>query len=190
MTFKSKLQRGTGVFTMKKIFISIILLFGISLNAKILISPIDAMKYNFGSEIKIVKKNILLNRQQAKTIQKSAKVKIKKKIFKIYKAIKGKSVEGYGILINRKVRSKNMVALYIIDKTSTLKSIEIIAFNEPLEYMPSKKYSEQFKDVPTTKNLRVEKEVSTITGATLSARSLTDGSRLAFAIYNELLKER
>ena len=36
--------------------------------------------------------------------------------------------------------------------------------------------------------LRLSKEIPTITGATLSARSVTDGSRVAFAIYNEILK--
>jgi len=32
------------------------------------------------------------------------------------------------------------------------------------------------------------RDIPTITGATLSARSVTDASRIAFAIYHELLK--
>jgi len=174
---------------MKKIYITLFILLALPLSAKMLISPIDAMKQSYGTESKVSKKNMMLTSAQAKTIQKNAKVKLKSKIFRIFKARK-KSGEtlGYGILINRKVRSKNAVVLYIISKDSALKSIEIIAFNEPLEYVPSKKWISQFENLPTNRNLRVGKEIPTITGATMSARTITQGSRVAFALYNEVLK--
>ena len=78
--------------------------------------------------------------------------------------------------------------LYIISKDSILKSIEIIAFNEPAEYIPSKTWISQFENVDTSKRLRVGKEIPTITGATMSARSIVDGSRIALAFYDEMLK--
>ncbi|MEN8303448.1 MAG: FMN-binding protein [Campylobacterota bacterium] len=165
-------------------------LFVLSVSAKVLISPIDAMKQSYGSEAVIVKKNILLSKVQASNIQKSSNTKLDSKIFRIFKAVKNSRLMGYGILINKKVRSKNAVVLYFISKDSLLKSIEVIAFNEPLEYLPSKKWNSQFDDVSTGKMLRVSKDIPTITGATLSARSITDGSRVAFAFYNEVLKDK
>lgn len=174
---------------MKKIILSLLIILALPLSAKILISPIDAMKQSFSSSAKIVKKNIMLKSNEAKSIQELSKVKLKTKIFRTYKASKGGEILGYGVLINKKVRSKNAVVLYIISKDSILKSIEIIAFNEPHEYIPSKKWISQFKDVKTDQQLRVGRQIPTITGATMSARSITDGSRLAFAIYNELLKK-
>ena len=166
----------------------LLLILVLPLSAKILISPVDAMKNSYGSSAKIIKKNITLNKKEIKAVQESAKVKLKSKTFKTFKASKSGKTVGYGVLINRKVRSKNAVVLYLISKDSILKSIEIIAFNEPHEYIPSKKWISQFENVTTDKKLRVGKEIQTITGATMSARSLTDGSRLAFSIYNELLK--
>ena len=173
---------------MKQFTILLLILITTQLNAKMLISPFDAMKANFGAKTKIVKKNILLTNEEAKNIQKIAKIKLKSKIFKTFKAITGKKTIGYGIIINRKVRSKNAVVLYMISKDSVLKSMEIIAFNEPMEYIPSKTWQEQFKDIPTTKKLRLNKEIPTISGATLSAKSIVDGSRVAFAFYDEVLK--
>ena len=175
---------------MYKKILSILLILALPLSAKILTSPIDAMKYSYGSNTKVVKKNIMLSKKQAKTIQESAKVKLKSKIFRTFKATKNGKILGYGVLISRKVRSKNAVVLYLISKNSLLKGIEIIAFNEPHEYIPSKKWISQFKNISTDKKLRVGREIPTITGATLSARSITDGSRLAFSIYNELLKAK
>ena len=175
---------------MHKKFLYLLLILALPLSAKILISPIDAMKHSYGSGSKVVKKNILLNKKQAKTVQETAKVKLKSKIFRTFKATQNAKTLGYGVLINRKVRSKNAVVLYIISKDSTLLGIEIIAFNEPHEYIPSKKWISQFENISTDKQLRVGREIPTITGATLSARSITDGSRIAFAIYNELLKAK
>jgi hypothetical protein len=173
---------------MKQLTLLLLILLTTQLNAKMLISPSEAMQANFGEKTKIVKKNILLKKEQVKNVQKSAKVKLKSKIFKTFKAINGKKIIGYGIIVNRKVRSKNAVVLYMISKDGVLKSMEIIAFNEPMEYIPSKTWQEQFKEIPTTKKLRLNKDIPTITGATLSAKSIVDGSRIAFAFYDEVLK--
>jgi len=159
----------------------------LSLNAVMLISPQEAMNFAYGEDAKIVKKNILLTKKQASVIQKEARGKLRSKIFRIFKATKNNKILGYGILVNKKVRSKNAVILYFISN-GILKSIEIIAFNEPMEYLPSKKWNSQFENIETEKMLRVSKEIPTISGATLSARTITDGSRLAFSNYNEILK--
>jgi len=162
------------------------LLFGAAF-AKVLVSPVEAMQENFSPDAKIVKKNILLHSKQAHAIQNRAKVKLSTKIYRTYKALNNGKVEGYGILINKKVRSKNAVVLYII-KDDVLTDIEIIAFNEPAEFMPTKGWLEQFKARPTDKNLTLNRDIPTVTGATLSARVVTDGSRVAFALYNEVLQ--
>jgi len=175
---------------MKKIYLTLFILISIELSAKMLISPIDAMKQSFGANANVVKKNVLINNKQAQIIQTNAKTKLSSKIFRTFKATKGGDILGYGILINKKVRSKNAVVLYLISNKSTLLGIEIIAFNEPIEYLPSKKWISQFENVPTDKQLHVGREIPTITGATLSARSVTDSSRLAFAFYNEILKAK
>ncbi|MBU1658799.1 FMN-binding protein [bacterium] len=174
---------------MKKILTLSILLFALSLSAKVMTSPVDAMKYTYGAESEISKKNILLSAKQASTIEKEAQVQLDTKIFRVFKAQKNQKTLGFGILINKKVRSKNAVVLYFISAESLLKGIEIIAFNEPPEYLPSDNWNKQFINISTHQMLKLSKDISTITGATLSARSITDGSRVAFAFYNEILKD-
>jgi len=173
---------------MKKLT-SLLLLLGVTLQAQILLSPIESMKESFGADSQVSKKNILLSNAKAQKIQKAAQLKLDTKIYRVYSAKKDEKTLGYGILINRKVRSKNAVILYII-KNATLVSMNIIAFNEPLEYVPSKTWKEQFTNTPTSKYLQLNRDIPTITGATLSARSITEGSRLAFALYNTLLQEK
>ena len=145
------------------------------------------MQEQYGANATITKKNILLSKSRYAHIEKNAKAKLNTKIYRIFTAKKDEKILGYGILINRKVRSKNTVVLYFIADDKLL-DIEIIAFNEPQEYLPSKTWQSQFQNIETTKMLKLSRNIPTITGATLSARSVTDASRIAFAIYNELLK--
>ena len=162
-------------------------IFNIALQAQILISPIESMQENFGTDATISKKNILLTNDKFQEVQKNAQLKMETKIYRIFTAKKDEKTIGYGVLVSRKVRSNNAVVLYIIENDK-LKNIDIIAFNEPLEYVPSETWKNQFNDIPTSKHLQLNREIPTITGATLSARSITDGSRLAFSLYNILLK--
>ncbi len=157
------------------------------LDAQVLISPIDAMHENYADDATISKKNILLTQTKFQNIQKLAQVKLDTKIYRVYSASKNGKTLGYGILINRKVRSKNAVILYMMAQ-NRLQDIEIIAFNEPKEYLPTKRWSAQFQNRDTDKMLHLSHEIPSISGATLSARSVTDASRIAFALYNQLLK--
>ena len=174
---------------MKKILLSLLFLSLTQLTAQVLISPIEAMHEQYGSDAEISKKNILLPNSKYKNIQKNAKAKLDTKIYRIFTAKKEGRVLGYGVLVSRKVRSKNAVTLYFINDAKLL-GIDIIAFNEPLEYVPTKKWNAQFKDIGTNTMLQLNRDIPSISGATLSARSVTDGSRVAFALYNELLKDK
>lgn len=170
-----------------KVFFTLYMLFATLVHGKLLVSPIEAMKENYSKEAVVSKKNILLSKIKFQNIQKNAALKLDTKIYRIYTATKDEKVLGYGILINRKVRSKNAVVLYFISE-NILQGIEIIAFNEALEYLPTKNWNEQFVNIQTNKKLQINRDIPSISGATLSAKSVIDGSRLAFSLYNELLK--
>lgn len=173
---------------MKQLLLYLLIFLALPLSAKILISPIDAMNQSYGAKSKISEDNILLTNIQAKKIQDESNVKLESNIFKVFKAEQNSKIIGYGILINKKIRSKNGVVLYLISTDSVLKGMEVIAFNEPMEYVPSKKWMSQFENVKTQTQLNLSKDIPTITGATLSAKSFVDGSKIAFALYNEVLK--
>jgi Na+-translocating ferredoxin:NAD+ oxidoreductase RnfG subunit len=151
-----------------------------------LLSPVALMQENFTSST-ITKENILLTQEQVQRIEKSAKKKLSSKIVRIFYAKKESTLLGLGVILSQKVRSQNGVVLYIFDATQTLQSIEVVAFNEPLEYLPSQAWQEQFHGKTQSDALMVGRDIPTITGATLSARSITDGARLAFGVAQEVM---
>ena len=96
----------------------------------------------------------------------------------------------YAILISRVVRTKDAAILYMISPDGVIENVEVIAFNEPPEFTPSKQYVSQFKGKTSQDTLRVGKDIPTVTGATMGARNVTDGARLALALFDMLFREK
>ncbi len=173
---------------MKKTFLVIVLTS--SLCAQLLLSPFDALKMNFDDGITVDKKSILLSKTQAQAVQELAKVKLSTKIYKTFTVTQEDTLLGYGVLVIQKVRTKNSAVLSIITPEGRLKGIEIIAFNEPPEFIPSKLWVDTFKERRLDDTLKLGREIPNISGATFSARSATDASRIALAIYEVVIKGR
>ena len=167
----------------------LLLLLSINIQAQLLLSPFDAMTLHFSQEAKIEKNNILLTTDEAKSVSKLAKSKLKTKIYKTFRATKDGELLGWGILVLHKVRSKDTAILSIISPNGTLKTIEIIAFNEPIEYLPSKSWIEVLNNKTLNPDLALGKDIPSITAATMSARAATMSARIALSIFEIKFKK-
>lgn len=146
------------------------------------------IKGECGSSVTLIKKSMLLTKKQAKAIEAKAHMKLHSKIVRLYLANKEGQTYCYGIVLSRKVRTKKAAVLYMIDQTGTIKAIEILAFTEPPEFKPKEKWINNLKGKNLNHPLRVGRDVPTISGATLSARNVTEGARLALAIFDIAIK--
>ena len=161
-----------------------------TLQAKLLISPFDSLHAVYGKDVTIEKKNVLLTIAKAEAVYKQAQMKKGGKIFRTFTVKKDGKAIAYAILISRVVRTKDAALLYMITPQGVIQHVEVIAFNEPPEFTPSKQYVSQFKGKTDQDTLRVGKDIPTVTGATMGARNVTDGARLALAVFNMLFKEK
>jgi len=175
---------------MYKIFIS--LLFGIFLSqssmAKSFPSIDDVIHASFPKSTKMEKHSLILTKKQFSQIQQKAKAKVDTKVYRYYTLMNNGKTIGYAILGFKKVRTKKATVLYGFDMKGTLMFTEIMAFGEPPEFIPSSIWMSQLQKKGASEKLTVGKDIPTISGATLSARSVTDGARVARAIYEIVLK--
>jgi len=171
---------------MRYLFLSLILL--TTLNAKMLMTPFEAIHTAYGKEAKISKKNILLNPDQAKALTKVARQKLTTKIYRTFKIEKNGTLEAYAVLTVNKMRTKDAVVLFMINLDGSIASIATVAFNEPPEFAPNSQWEALFDNKTKADTLRIGKDLPTITGATLSARGYADGARLALGVYETVLK--
>jgi len=92
-------------------------------------------------------------------IQEISKAKIESKLFTYY-TVRGKdSILGYAIFGSHIVRTKPEVYMVVINPDGSIRYIEILAFYEPEEYLPPKRWFEQFngKVLDDTSGLKGDK---------------------------------
>lgn len=175
---------------MKKIFY--ILLFGTFLSqssiAKTNVSIENVIKASFSEVSSVDAKQLVLTKVQYNKIKKRAKAAVRTKIYRYYDIKSGSKIIGYGVLITRKVRTKKATVLYAFDLSGKLIFSEIVAFGEPPEYIPNQHWMSQFVNKTSSTKLTMGKDIPTISGSTLSARTISDGARIARAIYEVAIK--
>ena len=158
--------------------------------AKSKVSVKEVIETSFQHVSAIESKSLILSATQFKEVRSRAKAAMKTKVYRYYDIVSsGKSI-GKAVLITRKVRSQKATVLYAFDKKGTLRFSEIMAFGEPPEFVPSKIWMSQLQKQKSSAKLTVGKDIPTISGSTLSASSITEGARVARAIYEIVLKSK
>ena len=176
---------------MKKLFLTVLLGMALSQSsfAKTHVSIEKVVKSSFSGVTSVDAKQLILTKDQFAKVQKRAKTAVRTKIYRYYEFKSGSKLVGYGVLISRKVRTKNATILYAFDKSGKLKFSEIMSFGEPPEFIPNKQWMAQFKEKPRSAALTMGKDIPTISGSTLSARCISDSARIARAIFEIVLKK-
>ena len=79
------------------------------------------------------------------------------------------------------------MVLYTITPEGKIDVIEVLAFNEPLEYMPEERWLKLFAGKQLNKDpIRLKRDIPNMTGATLTARAITDNTRKVLAMWQVL----
>ena len=153
-------------------------------------SSVKAVIESSFNDVKAIEaKSIILTGAQVKKVRKFAKAPLDTKVYRYYNIVGASGVLGKGVLITRKVRAKKATVLYAFDNKGTLRFSEIMRFDEPPEYIPSPTWMSQLQEQKPSAKLTVGKDIPTISGSTLSALTITEGARVARAIYNTVLKK-
>lgn len=163
------------------------LLFGVGNNAwGYKKDPSQVLKEIFpNAQIEV--KNIVLTKEQVEMIEKLSNTKLGTRFVSWYIAKKGNNVAGYAYIDSHIVRTHPEVVLYIITPEGKIDLVQVLAFNEPLEYMPDENWLKLFKGKELKEgNLRLRKDIPNMTGATLTARAITDNTRKVLAIWQIL----
>jgi len=158
--------------------------------AKSNISVEEVIKTSFKNVSDVKTKSLILSATQFKKVRSRARAAIKTKVYRYYDILSGAKSIGKAVLIIRKVRAKKATVLYAFDKKGTLRFSEILAFGEPPEFIPSKIWMSQLQEQKPSAKLTVGKDIPTISGSTMSASSITEGARVARAIYEIVLKNK
>ena len=90
---------------------------------------------------------------------------------------------GVAYFDTRRVRTEAATVMYVVDPGGRLARVEVIAFNEPREYLPRPAWLEQFTGRTLDKDLALKRGIRGMTGASLTARTVTTGARRILALH-------
>ncbi len=142
-----------------------------------------ALEFAFPAASSVDMKNVILSAEEKNMIQRASASPLESRIFTYYVAKKGEDVLGYAFIESHVVRTMPEAVMTVIDSEGNIEKVFILAFYEPLEYIPSDLWLKQFLEKTFNSNLRLNSDIQSVTGATLSCRAITKGVKKNLVFY-------
>lgn len=158
--------------------------------AKVFHSRQEALEIAFPEADRIEKETLILSQEQADAVAAAARAPVESKLVTIFTAWKGGSVLGYAHIDVHTVRTHPSALMVVWTPEGRVRSVRILAFHEPLDYLPADKWYEQFSGKSGEDPLRVGGDVHGVVNATLSTRVAADSVRRALAYHAVLIAPR
>lgn len=103
-----------------------------------------------------------------------------------YRATCDGEAGGTAYFDTHRVRTLPETLMIVVNPDGTVRRLEILAFREPLEYIPPEPWYRQFLGEELMDDLRLQRSIRSVTGATLTARATTDAVRRTLAIHRQV----
>lgn len=152
-------------------------------DAKVFLAKDEAIEKAFPDADRVEERVVFLTAAQKASIERQAGAALESQLWTIYVGWRGTEIQGYAIIDNHVVRTLPEAFMVVLDPTGTIRRVEILAFYEPPDYMPSERWVGQFAGRSLDADLALRRGIQGITGATLSAVAMTAGVRRALAIF-------
>ncbi len=175
--------------TIKKgiLFASVLLILGLSgytlSHAKVYIKADEALKKAFPEAANIERKTFFLTDDEIKRIEEASGAKMESKLFIYYTAVGKSGIAGYAVIGSRIIRTKPAVYMIKIRPDLEIDDVVILAFSEPEEYLPSRRWLDQFIGKKLGGRLWINRDIHAISGATLTSYAITREARKALAVF-------
>ena len=157
-------------------------------HAKVFYSRSEALKLAFPDADRVEDESILIGDEQASRIEQLAKSRLESRLVRIYRGYKASELLGYAFIDVHTVRTLPEAFLVALTPDGAIRTVRVLAFHEPLEYMPPERWYRQFDQKTPADPLRLGGDVHGIVGATLSSRATTEGVRRVLALYQVVVR--
>lgn len=125
---------------------------------------------------------VFLTDGQVERIAELAGEDVGTKIYARYIARRSGVVVGRAYVDTHIVRTKRASLLISIDAQARIRRIDVTAFMEPPEYIPSQPWRQQYYDQPLSDDIAVQRRIRPIAGATLTTGSVNAAVRRVLAL--------
>ena len=157
-------------------------------DAKVFASQKQALTEAFPEASRIDRQTLLLRKDDVAKIEALTGEKVRAKVVVIHIAYQGERILGFAEIAVHTVRTQPEAMLIVLSPDGRVRSVRIIAFHEPLDYLPTDRWYTQFGGKGKGDRLQLGREIHGVVGATLSAQAAVDGIRRMLAYWEVLLR--
>ena len=161
--------------------------FGFAAGAKVFLSQEEALELAFPGADRVKEQVYILKAAEKAAIEKESRSELDTELATLYSGFKGDQLMGYAFIDIHTVRTLPEAFMVVLEPDGSVRSVHVLAFYEPTEYMPTKRWYRQFDGKSLADPLRVGRDVHGVVGATLSTRAVTASVRRVLAIYDVLV---
>jgi len=155
--------------------------------AVVYLSQAEALELAFPGADRVEKRNFLLSAEHVAQIEKLARAPVESRIVGVHEGWKGGVRLGWAFIDVHVVRTLTQGLLVVLEPDGSVRSVRVLAFHEPEEYVPRPGWFRQFEGQKLTPRLRLNRDIHGVTGATLSSRAVTRSVRRCLAYHQVLL---
>ena len=156
--------------------------------AKVFTSQNQALREAFPEATRIERDSRILLKNELARVQAITRDDEPARVVVLHTAWQDDTILGYAHIDVHNVRTKPEAFLVVLTPDGVVRSVRVLAFHEPLDYLPTDRWYGQFAGKTRQDRLRVGGDIHGVVGATLSTQAASDGVRRMLAYYEVLLK--
>lgn len=151
--------------------------------ARVYMTQEQALARVFPAPQTIERRTLFLDEEQSGRAAALAGVPIEARVVPYYVGTREGGITGYAYFDSHLVRTLPETVLIALDAAGRVTRVEIVSFEEPEDYALSEQWLRQFPGLGQRDGPDMGKRIRSMTGATLSARAVTQAVRRVLAIH-------
>ncbi len=178
---------GSGLPSRRALLLAAALLLASGARGEVFASQAEALAAAFPEAERIEHRSVLLDDAQARAVEQRARAPLESRVVQLHTGWREGRVLGYAFIDVHNVRTLPEALLVVVSPEGKVVATRMLAFYEPHDYLPQRRWLRQFESRALTPELRVGGTIHGIAGATLSSRAVTNSVRRSLALYEVLV---
>ncbi len=150
--------------------------------ARVYMTVQQALDAAFPPPAKVERKTLYLDEEQVRRAAEAAGAPVEARVVPYTVGTSAGRVLGYAYFDTHLVRTLPETVLILVGPDATIKRIDILSFDEPEDYLPPRRWLDQFPGHGAA-DLGTRQGIRSLTGATLSSRAVTQAARRILALH-------
>lgn len=150
--------------------------------ARTLMTREEALALAFPAGVRVTREAIFLTPEQIATAKRESGVDFPDQLVVRYAGSNGTTA----YFDSHRVRTEPETVMIVVDATGSISRVDIMAFSEPTDYYPKRRWLDQLLGRKLDEDLALTRAIRPISGASLTGRAIVGASRKILAIHRAL----